>query len=38
MLKKLKQRLSQKSQSNANKLAKKEQMKHLGVLVVILAC
>src|SRR3990167_7294656 len=38
MLKKLKQRLSQKSQPNANKLAKKEQMKHLGILVVILAC
>src|SRR3990167_7526054 len=38
MLKKLKQRLREKSQSNANKLAKKEQMKHLGVLVVILAC
>ena len=38
MLKKLKQRLSKKSQSNANKLAKKEQMKHLGVLMVILAC
>jgi conjugal transfer pilus assembly protein TraB len=38
MLKKLKQRLSQKSQSNANKLAKIEQMKHLGILVAILAC
>ncbi len=37
MLKKLKQWLSQKTQPNANKLAKMEQLKHVGVLVVILA-
>lgn len=38
MLKKIKGWLSKTARGNANRLAKKEQMKHLGILLFILIC